>query len=129
MGHTIKGQRPYQYRPSATRRVSGLNSINESRENALKRWNKLRQQIKSLIRSSRLNREIHTKGSAIRGRFKVRNSSPPKRTNTQRVTQWKNTAPGIYFVSQPYKRGRFKIENIHAFVPMPPKKRTNAKSP
>ena len=127
MGHLIKGQRPRDYRPSATRRVSGLETINESRENALKRWNKLRQQIKSIVRSSRLNREIHMKGSATRGRFKVRNSTPPK--NLQRVTQWKNTAEGIYFVSQPYKRGRFKIENIHAFVPMPPKKRTNAKSP
>lgn len=117
MGHTIKGQRPYEYRPSATRRASGLEPINESR------WNKLRQQIKSVVR---LERNIRTKGSAVRGRFKVKNVSPPKRNN--RVMLSKNKPPGIYFVSQPYTRGRFKVENIYGFVPFP-KKRTNSKSP
>lgn len=125
MGHTIKGQTPREYRPSATRRASGLETINESRENALKRWNKLRQQIKSV---TKLERNIRTKGSAVRGRFTVKNSSPSKK-NTPKVSLWKNTTPGIYFVTQPYKRGRFKIENIYGFVPFPTKKRTNAKSP
>jgi hypothetical protein len=125
MGHTIKGQWPHQYRPSATRRASGLETINESRENALKRWNKLRQQIKSV---TRLERNIRTKGSAVRGRFTVKNASPSKKKNTPKVSLWKNTTPGIYCVTQPYKRGRFKIENIYGFVPFP-KKRTNAKSP
>ena len=125
MGHTIKGQTPREYRPSATRRASGLSPINESRENALKRWNKLRQQIKSV---TRLERNIRTKGTAVRGRFTVKNASPTKKKNTPKVSLWKNTTPGIYFVTQPYKRGRFKIENIYGFVPFP-KKRTNAKSP
>ena len=118
MGHLTKGQRPGQYRPSTTRRVSGLTPIKESRENAMRRWNKLRTEIKSMMR---LERNIRTKGAAIRGRFRVSNS--PK------VTQWKNTAPGVYFVTQPYTRGRFKLENIYGFVPMPPNKRTSAKSP
>lgn len=119
MGHTIKGQTPREYRPSATRRASGLETINESR------WNKLRQQIKSV---TRLERNIRTKGTAVRGRFTVKNASPTKKNNTPKVSLWKNTTPGIYFVTQPYKRGRFKIENIYGFVPFP-KKRTNAKSP
>ena len=124
MGHQIKGQTPREYRPSTTRRASGLEPINESRENALKRWNKLRQHIKSMIR---LERNIRATGTATRGRFKVRNASPPK--STLKASLWKNTTPGIYFVSQPYKRGRFKIEDIYGFVPIPPKKRTTAKSP
>ncbi|BAT22612.1 hypothetical protein [Yellowstone lake phycodnavirus 3] len=45
MGHTIKGQTPRHYRPSATRRVSGLSPINE-RSSAEKHWNKLRQSVK-----------------------------------------------------------------------------------
>jgi hypothetical protein len=117
MGHQIKGQRPSEYRPSATRRASGLTPINESR------WNKLRQQIKSIVR---LERNIRTKGSATRGRFKVKNTSPVKKNNSVMLN--KNKPPGLYFVGQPYKRGRFKIENIYGFVPYP-KKRTNAKSP
>ena len=117
MGHQIKGQRPSEYRPSATRRASGLTPINESR------WNKLRQQIKSIVR---LERNIRIKGSATRGRFKVKNTSPVKKNNSVMLN--KNKPPGLYFVGQPYKRGRFKIENIYGFVPYP-KKRTNAKSP
>ena len=117
MGNQIKGQRPSEYRPSATRRASGLTPINESR------WNKLRQQIKRVVR---LERNIRAKGSATRGRFKVKNASPPRKNNSVMLN--KNKPPGLYFVSQPYKRGRFKIENIYGFVPMP-KKRTNAKSP
>jgi len=45
MGHSIKGQKPRHYRPSTTRRASGLSPINE-RSNALKRWNTLRQSVK-----------------------------------------------------------------------------------
>jgi hypothetical protein len=125
--NTIKGQWPHQYRPSATRRASGLETINESRENALKRWNKLRQKIKSMVR---IERNIRTKGSAVRGRFTVKNASPSKRVSPpkQSVMLNRNKPPGVYFVSWPYKRGRFKIENIYGFVPFP-KKRTNAKSP
>jgi len=44
MGHTIKGQSPYKYRPSATRRASDLSPINEG--NARKSLNKLRQAVK-----------------------------------------------------------------------------------
>jgi hypothetical protein len=93
MGHTIKGQLTRNYRPSATRRVSGLQAINESRENAVKRWNKLRQYLKSI---ARLERNIRTKGVANRGRFRFRNISPPKKKSP----------------SQPYKRGRFRFQNI-----------------
>lgn len=93
MGHTIKGQGTREYRPSATRRASGLASINEARENAVKRWNKLRQYLKSI---ARLERNIRTKGVATRGRFRFRNISPPKKKS-----------PG-----QPYKRGRFRFQNI-----------------
>lgn len=72
----------------------------------------------------RLERNIRTKGAATRGRFSV--SNPP---NSPKVSQWKNTKPGVYFVSQPVKRGRFKVENIYGFVPFPSNKRTSAKSP
>jgi hypothetical protein len=91
MGHKIKGQRTSEYRPSATRRASGLTSINESRENALKRWNKLRRYIKS---SMKLERNIRTKGLATRGRFKVKNASPPKKNNNVMLN--KNKPPGVY---------------------------------
>jgi hypothetical protein len=109
MGHTN--------RSGATRRASGLETIYESR------WHKLRQQIKRIVQ---LERNIRAKGVATRGRFTVRNASPPKKNNSVMLN--KNKPPGLYFVSQPYKRGRFKIENIYGFVPYP-KKRTNAKSP
>jgi|688.fasta_scaffold00248_42 hypothetical protein len=92
MGHLIKGQRPREYLPRTTRRVSGLSPVRESSENALKRWNKLRQYIKSTMK---LERNIRTKGSVTRGRFKMSNASPsPKK---------KNKSPEVY------KRGRFKL--------------------
>jgi len=47
MGWTIKGQTPRQYRPSSTRRSSGLSPINERSNTAVKRWNKLRQSVKA----------------------------------------------------------------------------------
>jgi len=127
MGHLTKGQRPGEYLPRSTRRASGLERINESRENAAKHWNKLRQHIKSM---ARLERNIRSKGVATRGRFNVRNPSPPKKKSPPKnsVMQNKNKPPGVYFMSQPYKRGRFNVENIYGFVPFP-KKRTNAKSP
>lgn len=125
MGHTIKGQSPYKYRPSTNRRPSSLTPVNESRENATKRWNKVRQYLKSV---AHLERNIRAKGVATRGRFRVKNSSPVKKNNSLVTTQWKNSAAGIYVLSQPYKRGRFKFENIRGFVPYP-KKRTTAKSP
>ena len=117
MGHTIKGQTPRQYRPSATRRVSGLSPVNE-KSNAQKRWNRLRLDVK---RAAQIQRNIRTKGYAKRGRFTVKAASP-KRKSPPRVTMWKNTDPGLYFVSQPYRRGRFNVENIHGFVPFPKKK-------
>jgi septal ring factor EnvC (AmiA/AmiB activator) len=52
MGHTIKGQTPYKYRPSVGRRPSGLSPINE-RSTAQKRWNKLRQSVKTTSQSVR----------------------------------------------------------------------------
>ncbi len=125
MGRTIKGQAPYKYRPSTNRRPSSLAPVNESRENAMKRWNKVRQYIKSV---TQLQRNIRAKGVATRGRFRVKNSSPVKKNNSLVTTQWKNSPAGIYFLSQPYKGGRFNFANLHGFVPFP-NKRTNAKSP
>lgn len=45
MGHKIKGQSPRHYRPSATRRASGLSPINE-KSNAQRRWSMLRQSVR-----------------------------------------------------------------------------------
>lgn len=116
MGHLIKGQTPRQYRPSATRRPSGLLPVKEGSSPARRRWARLRQAVK---KTSQIQRNIRAKGYAKRGRFTVRQSSPPKKKKSpSRVSMWKNTAPGIYFVSQPYTRGRFTIENIHGFVPL-----------
>lgn len=46
MGHLVKGQTPRQYRPSSTRRASGLSPVSEGSENARRRWNRLRQSVK-----------------------------------------------------------------------------------
>lgn len=64
MGHTIKGQSPYKYRPSATRRASGLSTINE-RSNAEKRWNKLRQSVKL---NSQSRRNLRAQEAAAKSR-------------------------------------------------------------
>lgn len=111
MGHKLKGLPPGKYRPSTTRRPSGLARINESYENALNRWRRAVRHIKTRMQ---INREIRTKGVATRGRFNVSNSSPSK--SPRRVTV-KPLSPGVYFKSQPYNRGRFKVENIYGFVP------------
>ena len=113
MGHT-----PRQYRPSSTRRASGLSPVNEARENARKRWNKLRQAVKA---RSQIQRNIRTKGYAKRGRFVEKNSSPTKKKSPS-VTSWRNTPAGIYFLGQPTQKGRFKVENIKGFVPFPKNK-------
>jgi hypothetical protein len=42
----IKNQTATEYKPSATRRRSKLSPVNETREKALGRWNKLRQSVK-----------------------------------------------------------------------------------
>jgi hypothetical protein len=89
MGHTIKGQRPREYRPSTTRRASGLERVNESHENAVKLWNTLRRYIKSNMKRER---NIRLTGSVTRGRFKM--SPSPKK---------KNKSPEVY------KIGRFKV--------------------
>ena len=129
MGHDIKKQPSSKYRPSATRRASGLSPVRESSENALKRWNKLRQHIKS---NMKLERNIRSTGYVTRGRFKMSNASPsPKKKSPIKgsVMLNRNKPPGVYFVTDPYTIGRFKIENIYGFVPWPTKKSTNAKSP
>lgn len=64
MGHTIKGQTPYKYRPSTARRASGLSPINE-RSNAKKRWNSLRQSVKL---SSQAMRNLRAQAAANRAR-------------------------------------------------------------
>lgn len=119
MGHTIKGQSPRRYRPSVNRRKTGLSPVNEARENAIKRWNRLRNSIK---RQLQIQRNIRTKGAAKRGRFTIRNATPPKRKSPAgSVSMWKNTAPGVYFTSMPRRKGRFTVENIHGFVAFPKK--------
>lgn len=64
MPHNIKGQTPRQYRPSATRRVSGLSPINE-KSNAQKRWYKLRQAVKP---ASQTMRNLRTQAAAANAR-------------------------------------------------------------
>jgi len=64
MGHRIKGQSPREYRPSATRRASGLSPINEL-SNAQKHWNKLRQSVK---RASQTMRNTRMEEEAARAR-------------------------------------------------------------
>jgi len=64
MPHTIKGQTPREYRPSATRRPSGLSPINE-RSNAQKRWNKLRQAVKP---ASQAMRNLRAQEAAAKSR-------------------------------------------------------------
>ena len=109
MGWKIKGQLAHEYRPSKGRRNTGLSRIPEGNPNALRRW--------KMLRGASLKQ---IKGNVVRrGRFTVRNASPKKPVST--VTQWKNAPPGIYFVSKPYKRGRFTVEEIHGFVPYPKK--------
>jgi hypothetical protein len=124
--NTIKGQWPHLYRPSATRRASGLSPIRESSETAHKRWRRAIQRIKIGLQ---ISRNLNTKGSVTRGRFTARNTSPPKRVSPpkSRVSLNPYSEPGVYFVTWPYKRGRFKVEDTYGFVPMP-KRRTNAKS-
>ena len=124
MGHTIKGQHPGTYRPSVGRRPSGLSPINETRENAMRRWNRLRQSVR---RRSQIQRNIRTKGFAKRGRFTVKNTSPKKKSvSPPGAKMWKNVAPGVYFVSSPYKKGRFTVENILGKALWP--KKNNQKS-
>lgn len=61
MPHLFKGQSPRQYRPSATRRASGLSPINEKSENAKKRWNVLRQSVKRYTQSLRNAKVVNAK--------------------------------------------------------------------
>ena len=68
MGHTIKGQTPRQYRPSATRRASGLSPINEGNERknaARRRWNKLRQAV---VPASQTMRNLRAQEAAAKRR-------------------------------------------------------------
>ena len=73
MPHKIKGQKARQYRPSSTRRASGLSPINENQTN------KLRQSVK---RAAQIQRNIREKGFAQRGRFTMRNASLNRNQNT-----------------------------------------------
>ena len=109
MGWKIKGQLAQHYRPSKGRRNSGLSRIPEGNPNALRRWSKVRRATLAQL-----------KGNVIkRGRFLMRASSTKASNN--KVTLWKNAPVGVYFVSKPYKRGRFTVEDIHGFVPFPKK--------
>jgi len=84
MGHTIKGQSPYKYRPSATRRASGLSPINERSNTAMKRWNKLRQSVNI---SSATARNLRTQNAALLAFVKQLNKAREninKRHNSQK---------------------------------------------
>ena len=123
MPHTIKGQYPGQYRPSKSRKPSGLSPVNESRENAQRRWNRLRQAVK---RFSQIQRNLRTKGAVKRGRFTIKKASPNKKSaSPPGAVLWKNVAPGVYFLSYPYQKGRFTVENIYGKALWP---RTNARN-
>lgn len=75
MGHKIKGQWPHQYRPSTTRRASGLEPIKESIVNARKLWRKAIRRVKANLQ---INRNLLTKGTVTRGRFTVKNRTNAK---------------------------------------------------
>jgi chromosome segregation ATPase len=64
MGRTIKDQPSYKYRPSVTRRDSGLSPINE-RSNAQKRWVKLSQSVRL---NSQARRNLRTQEAAAKRR-------------------------------------------------------------
>lgn len=65
MGHTVKGQSPRRYKPSATRRASGLSPVKEVNESFIKTWNALLKHLAGGGRSS-------PKKSPVRkGRFLV----------------------------------------------------------
>lgn len=61
MGWTIKGQNANKYRPSATRRASGLSPINERSPGARCRWNVLRQSVMRQSQARRNARERNLK--------------------------------------------------------------------
>jgi hypothetical protein len=67
-------------------------------------------------KAASIERNIKQQGYAKRGRFTVKPAPAPKSNN---VMQWKNAPPGIYFVTAPVKKGRFKVETITGFVPYP----------
>ena len=88
MPHALKGQRASMYRPSATRRNSGLSPIAEKR--AVELWNKLRQAVKKTKISPSKKYNTVQKGrftvmtpvrysSAKKGRFEVLTRLPPSR--------------------------------------------------
>ena len=78
------GQSSYKYRPSATRRPSGLSPINERSATAMKRWNKLRQSVKI---SSATARNLRAQNAALLAFVKKLNKTKEninKRHNAQK---------------------------------------------
>lgn len=72
MGHRIKGQRPSRYRPSATRRPSGLSPVREVNENFIKTWNKFLKYVSKMRHSPSPRKRSPPKG-VQKGRFFVLN--------------------------------------------------------
>jgi len=85
MPHSLKGQSAKRYRPSATRRNSGLSPIAERR--AFEWWNKVRQAVKK------------TKVS-------VKRASPSKKYNTVKKGRFTVMTPARYST---VKKGRFEV--------------------
>lgn len=72
MPRRLKGQRPTKYRPSATRRSSGLSPIREVNENFAKVWRTL---VAHLARSPKRS-PANSPGVWVRkGRFRVKEPS------------------------------------------------------
>jgi hypothetical protein len=91
MGHTIKDQSPYKYRPSATRRASGLSPINE-KSKAQKRWNALRQSVKKYSQTMRTLRTRDAKLLALVERLNTATEKVEKSHESQMTRLYKQAA-------------------------------------
>ena len=109
MGHRIKGQRPSKYRPSATRRPSGLSPIREVNENFAKVWRTLVAHLaRSPKRSPKRSPANSPSGKWVqKGRFRVLES--PKRSPANSPGVW--VRKGRFLVKEPGMRkvGRFLV--------------------
>jgi hypothetical protein len=101
----IKGQSAEKYRPSTGRLSSNLSPVNETREKAMARWNKLRQSVmrQTAARKARRISPVPP-GWTRKGRFLVKLSPPKPKLSTPgkygRFTVVKNSSPKNNFRKQ-----------------------------
>lgn len=95
----LKGQKAQYYIPSKTRPPTGLSPVNEAREKALARWNRLRQAImrQTAIKKARRVSPLPP-GWKRKGRFLVgnANNNTQKRTSPKTPVSNKNVKSGVY---------------------------------